>query len=152
MSDTSVGLDELDMLQRDTLRYFLDETNRANGLVPDSTRAGTPSSITAIGFALAAYAVGAERNVIPRGDAVDRVLTTLRFLWHSPHGEEKVASLPFAPQIVLPTIRHFGEAYPQMMGEYGLRCSFNHTFGNGSGDAHGWHRGRYYGLVRGRSS
>jgi hypothetical protein len=392
MSIKAAGDHVLDDLQRDTLRYFLDETNRANGLVPDSTRTGSPASITAIGFALAAYAVGAERNFLSRGDAVERVLTTLRFLWHSPHGEEKdatgyqgffyhfldmqtggraweselstidttfliagalaaamyfdreandeqeirkladalyrrvdwqwaldgglavthgwtpergflryrwegynealllyvlglgspthplpapsyeawtrtyrwkklygheflyagplfihqlshvwidlrgiqdnfmrkrgidyfensrratlvqqqyairnpkkfkgygdhcwgitasdgpgpatrrvdgidrrfydyrarsvpygpddgtiapwaaAASLPFAPEIVLPTIRHFGEAYPQMMGKYGLRCSFNHTFGIGSGDAHGWHSGRYYGLDQG---
>ena len=29
-----------------------------------------------------------------------------------------VASLPFAPEIVLPTVRNFQEAYPQASGEY----------------------------------
>jgi hypothetical protein len=392
MRRPTVGADKLEMLQRDTLRYFLDEANPRNGLVPDSTRRGSPSSITAVGFALAAYAVGAERNVISRADAVGRVLTTLRFLWGSTQAEERdatghmgffyhfldmqtgrraweselstidttflivgalaaamyfdreandereirtladalyrrvdwqwalngglavahgwtaergflryrwegyseaillyvlglgspthplpersyeawtrtyrwkklygheflyagplfihqlshiwidfrgiqddylrgrgidyfensrratlvqqqyairnpkrftgysdhcwgitasdgpgpairridgierrffdyrarsvpygpddgtiapwaaVASLPFAPEIVLPTIEHFGEAYPQMMGEYGLRCSFNPTFGSGTNDKHGWHSGRYYGLDQG---
>lgn len=392
MSRKALGDDMLDGLQRDTFRYFLDETNPRNGLVPDSTRKGSPSSIAAVGFALAAYAVGVERNVITRAEAIERTLTTLRFFWDSPQGDERdatgnrgffyhfldmetgrraweselstidttfllagvltaatyfdreandereirtlgdalygrvdwqwaqngglavahgwtpergflnyrwegyseaillyvlglgspthplpetsynawtrtyrwkklygheflyagplfihqlshvwidfrgiqddymrdrgidyfensrratlvqqqyairnprryrgfsdhcwgitasdgpgpttrridgierrfydyrargipygpddgtvapwaaVASLPFAPEIVLPTIRHFGEAYPQMMGEYGVRCSFNPTFGNGSGDANGWHSERYYGLDQG---
>jgi hypothetical protein len=40
-----------------------------------------------------------------------------------------VASLPFAPEIVLPTVWHFQDVYPQVTGEYCLRCSFNLTFG-----------------------
>jgi hypothetical protein len=60
-----------------------------------------------------------------------------------------VASLPFAPEIVLPTIRNFLDAYPEMMGEYGLMCSLNRTFGNGSGDTDGWHSKGYYGLDQG---
>ena len=39
-----------------------------------------------------------------------------------------VASLPFAPEIVLPTIWHFQEVYPEVTGEYCFRCSFNLTF------------------------
>ena len=39
-----------------------------------------------------------------------------------------VASLPFAPEIVLPTVRHFQDAYPQVTGEYCFRCSVNPTF------------------------
>ncbi len=54
--------DTLARLQRDTFGYFLEEANPRNGLVPDSTRPGAPSSIAAVGFALAAYAVGAERR------------------------------------------------------------------------------------------
>ena len=46
------------------------------------------SSITAVGLALAAYAVGAERHFITRADAIRRVLATLRFFWESPQGEE----------------------------------------------------------------
>ncbi len=57
-------------LQRDTLRYFLDKSNPRNGLVPDNTREGAPSSITAVGFALAVYAVGVERNLITRSEAI----------------------------------------------------------------------------------
>ena len=39
-----------------------------------------------------------------------------------------VASLPFAPEIVLPTLAHCSKAYPDMENEYGLVCSFNPTF------------------------
>jgi len=84
--------DELDRLQEDTLGYFLKETNRANGLVPDNTRTGSHSSITAIGFALTAYVIGAERGYMTRQDAIDRILTTLRFFWNSPQGEEADAT------------------------------------------------------------
>ena len=38
------------------------------------------------------------------------------------------ASLPFAPEIVLPTLEHCSKTYPNMENEYGLVCSFNPTF------------------------
>lgn len=79
-------------LQRDTLAYFLKEANPENGLVPDNTRKGAPCSITAVGLALAAYTVGAERGYIVRRDAVERTLTTLRFFWRSRQGEEPDAT------------------------------------------------------------
>jgi hypothetical protein len=79
--------DRLEKLQRDAFGYFLDETNPLNGLVPDSTREGAPSSITAVGFAFAAYAAAVERNVMTRVQARKRALTTLRFLWDSPQGD-----------------------------------------------------------------
>ena len=45
-----------------------------------------------------------------------------------------VASLPFAPEIVLPTLQHCSVTYPKMENEYGLVCSFNPTFpSRGSG-------------------
>lgn len=73
----------LDDIQRDTFGYFLRETNRANGLVPDNTRTGAPCSIAAVGFALTSYAIGAERGFITRAEAVERTLVTLRFFWNS---------------------------------------------------------------------
>ena len=39
-----------------------------------------------------------------------------------------VASLPFAPEIVLPAIQHFDDVYPEMTSKYGFKCSFNPTF------------------------
>jgi hypothetical protein len=82
----------LEGLQRDTLGYFLDKANPRNGLVPDNTREDSPSSITAVGFALAAYAVGVERNFISRSEAIERTLATLRFLWDSPQGGARDAT------------------------------------------------------------
>ena len=45
-----------------------------------------------------------------------------------------IASLPFAPEIVLPAIQHFDEFYPEMISTYGFKCSFNPTFSNGARD------------------
>ena len=84
--------ERLDKLQRDTFGYFLEETNPRNGLVPDSTRKGAPSSIAAVGFALAAYAVGAERGFLTRAEAIRRVLATLGFFWESPQSEDRDAT------------------------------------------------------------
>jgi hypothetical protein len=92
LSQPSISNEDLDKLQRDTFVYFLKETNPANGLVRDSTREGAPASITAVGFGLAAYAVGAERGFITRVEAVRRALTTLRFFWNSQQGEEPDAT------------------------------------------------------------
>ncbi len=83
---------KLEALQRLTFDYFLKETNPENGLVPDSTRQGSPCSITAVGFGLSAYPVGVERGFITRNDAVKRILTTLRFFWNSSHGPEPDAT------------------------------------------------------------
>jgi len=52
MSQAAMSEASLDKLQRNTFEYFLAESNRANGMVPDNTREGSHASITAIGFAL----------------------------------------------------------------------------------------------------
>ena len=39
---------------------------------------------------------------------------------------------------MLPTIRHFQDAYPQASGEYCFRCSFNLTFPNETDAGAGW--------------
>lgn len=57
-----------------------------------------------------------------------------------------VASLPFAPEIVLPTIQHFQDVYPQITGKYCLRCSFNLSFPNGSESSPGWTSSYHYGI------
>ncbi len=69
----------VDRLQRDTFAYFPNESNRANGMVPDNTRKDSHASITPIGFALAAYTIGVERGFITRAEAIERTLTTMRF-------------------------------------------------------------------------
>jgi hypothetical protein len=82
----------LDALQRQAFQYFLDNTSAANGLVADSTWAAAPSSIAAVGFGLASYAVAVERGFMTRADALDRVLLTLRFFRHSPQSPERDAT------------------------------------------------------------
>jgi hypothetical protein len=73
----------------------------------------------------------------------------------APHGPDDgtlapwavIASLPFAPEIVLPSIQYFDETFPDMTSEYGFKCSFNPTF---SADANeGWVSKGYYGLDQG---
>jgi hypothetical protein len=59
------------------------------------------------------------------------------------------ASMPFAPEIVLPTLDHFNENYPEMVSEYGFRCSFNPTFSDGKHGKRGWISKGYYGLDQG---
>ena len=60
-----------------------------------------------------------------------------------------VASLPFAPESVLPTIKYINDTYPHAMSGYGLKCSFNATFTRESRDAGPWHSERYFGLDQG---
>jgi hypothetical protein len=39
-----------------------------------------------------------------------------------------IASLHFAPEIVLSAMRSIDETYPDTVSEYGFKCSFNPTF------------------------
>jgi hypothetical protein len=57
-----------------------------------------------------------------------------------------VASLPFAPEIVLPTVLHFKEVYPEITGKYCFKCSFNLTFPPESQDKPGWTSRYHYGI------
>jgi hypothetical protein len=79
-------------LERDAFSYFLEQVNPTNGLIADSTHQGSPSSIAAVGFALAAYPIGAERGLISREEVVERSLATLRFFFTSPQGAEPDAT------------------------------------------------------------
>ena len=56
------------------------------------------------------------------------------------------ASLPFAPEIVLPTIWHLQDVYPQITGEYCFRCSFNLTFPNEIDPGAGWTSPYHFGI------
>ena len=60
-----------------------------------------------------------------------------------------MASLPFAPEIVLPTIKNFIRIYPEITGEYGCKATVNPTFPSESGDARGWISPQHYGLNQG---
>ena len=80
-----MAIEQLHTLQRNTFRYFWEETNPENGLIPDHTSADDiPASIAGVGFALASYPVAVERAFVPRAKAVERTLATLRFFWNAP--------------------------------------------------------------------
>src|SRR6266851_4699151 len=92
MSQKAMSDEALDKVQRDTFGYFKNETNLTNGMVADNTRTGAHASIAAIGLGLAAYPIGVERAFISREEAVERVLTTLRFFWNSEQGKQPDAT------------------------------------------------------------
>lgn len=82
----------LELLAWETFEYFLKETNPNNGLVADKTKSDWPASIAAVGLALTAYPVGIERGFVSREEGALKTLTTLRFFWNSPQGEEPEAT------------------------------------------------------------
>lgn len=84
--EPSLSDEDLARLERDTFKYFAEEMNPENGLVPDNTRQGAPCSIAAVGFALTAYPIGVERGYMSRDEAIKRCLLTLRFFYDGPQG------------------------------------------------------------------
>jgi hypothetical protein len=83
---------ELDRVQWTTILYDLHETNPDNGLVRDKTDSTGPSSIAAVGLALAGLPVTAERGVISRPFAAKIARRRLRFLHDLPQGLEPDAA------------------------------------------------------------
>ncbi|MGB6979246.1 MAG: glucoamylase family protein [Candidatus Acidiferrales bacterium] len=60
-----------------------------------------------------------------------------------------VASLPFAPEIVLPTMRHFTDLRLREMNPYGFKATYNPTFPESTGCANGWVTPWHFGLNQG---
>jgi hypothetical protein len=79
-------------IEQRTFRFFWETANRTNGLVPDRWPTRSFASIAAVGFAIPAYAVGAERGWCARADARDLTLTTLRFFWNSPQSADRAGA------------------------------------------------------------
>ncbi len=67
----------LEKIERDTLQYFLRESNVNTGLIKDTSRAGSPASVAATGFGLAALAIGADRGWITHELAKQKILKAL---------------------------------------------------------------------------
>ena len=78
----------LEDVERRTFDFFWETAEPETGLVPDRWPKPPFSSIAAIGFALNAYAIGAERRYVTRAAARARVLLTLKFLHGLPQGPE----------------------------------------------------------------
>jgi hypothetical protein len=74
----------LDTLEERTFRWFWDLSDSSTGLTPDRAPTKSFVSVGAIGFALTAYPIGAERRWVTRAEAAERVLRTLGFLWQAP--------------------------------------------------------------------
>ena len=82
----------LDSLQFRTFLFFWQESNPANGLVKDRSTKDSPASIAATGFAIPAWAIGAEKKWITRQAVGERTLTLLKFLMNSEQSENKLAT------------------------------------------------------------
>jgi hypothetical protein len=75
-------------LQQRSFRYFWEQADPNTGLVPDRARMdGAPlpeshrdvASIAATGFGLTSLCIAADRNWVPRNQAIERARNTLRF-------------------------------------------------------------------------
>ena len=77
-----------DDIEQRTFDYFWETTDADNGLAPDRHPSRPFSSVAAIGYALTAYPIGAERGWVTRSQAAERTLATLRFLRDAPMGPE----------------------------------------------------------------
>jgi len=69
----------LDTLEQRTFNFFWDKTDSATGLSPDRWPTNSFVSVGAVGFALTAYPIGAERGYVPRAAAAERARNTLRW-------------------------------------------------------------------------
>lgn len=69
-----------------TFDYFWETTDIKRCLAPDRWPSNPFSSIAATGFALTAYAIGAERGYVSREEAATRTRACLRFYHDAPQG------------------------------------------------------------------
>ena len=60
-----------------------------------------------------------------------------------------VASLPFAPEIVIPALVELERAHPDITGDLGYKCSYNETFKAADDDSRGWISQGYYAIDQG---
>lgn len=60
-----------------------------------------------------------------------------------------VASLPFAPEVVLPTLQRFKELHVGATGRYGFESTFNPTYPSVDGQQPGWVFPWFYGIDQG---
>ena len=89
LADTPAALPPLfDDIERRTFDFFWATANPVNGMVPDRHPSPSPASIAAVGFALTAYVIGADRGYITRAQARERTLATVRFLRAAPQGPQ----------------------------------------------------------------
>jgi hypothetical protein len=76
----------LDELEKRNFQFFWEQAGPQTGLVRDRSNVqandnSVVASIAATGFGLTALCIADKRGFVPRAEARDRVLLTLRFLW-----------------------------------------------------------------------
>jgi hypothetical protein len=81
----------LDTLQQRTFDFFWERVDPRTGLTPDRWPTRSFASVSAVGFALTAYPIGAERGYVSREEAAERVLRTLRWFWRAPQDSSAAA-------------------------------------------------------------
>src|SRR4029077_9469795 len=74
----------LDTLERRTFQWFWDVSDPRTGMKPDRWPTHSFVSVGAVGFALTAYPIGAERGWVSRAQAAERARRTLAFFWRAP--------------------------------------------------------------------
>ena len=74
----------LDTLEQRTFNWFWERSDPKTGLTPDRWPTKSFSSVAAVGFALTAYPIGAERGYVTRSAAARRTLNTLRYMYDAP--------------------------------------------------------------------
>lgn len=72
----------LTQVEKDSIQYFVKQSDKNTGFTRDSSRSGSPSSVAATGFSLAALAIAADRGWLPAEFAKDRITKTLNALLH----------------------------------------------------------------------
>lgn len=77
-----------DDLSRRTFAFFWDTTDPRTCLAPDRWPSAPFSSVAAIGFALTAYGIGAERGYVTRRQAARRTADCLDYLYALPQGPD----------------------------------------------------------------
>ncbi len=73
-------------LQHESINYFFQQANPANGLIADKTDLDSPASIAVVGIALSCYIVADKQGYLTRPEAAKKTLTTLRFFRDAPQG------------------------------------------------------------------
>ena len=94
MSDLTALSDDalVERLQHAAFTYLIDYANPQNGLVADTSRAGSPCSIAVVGFALSCYPVGVKNGWLCRDEAIRRTLAALRFFAQSEQSDRPDAT------------------------------------------------------------
>lgn len=94
-SDCNTGNSDevwLEGVERAAFEYFRQYVDPANGLVPDTSREGSPCSIAVVGFALSVYPIAVERGWASRDEAIEWSLAALRFFRDSDQSDSADAT------------------------------------------------------------